>query len=201
MEFSTFSPNVPYPPWSLEPDTLILEFLLLITSLPSPPFAVSMTRTFFLYSVIPALLPTAYRTTSSYRQVFLCPVRALRYYLQRTRTHRRAKRRLFISVNESYDRDIIKNTISRWIVTTIRQAYRSLDFQLPTASIMTHEVRAVSASLSPLYVVFSMVKIMEAAFWKNPATFIHFYLRDVRAHRQDGSYGIASMVLAQAASA
>ncbi|XP_076440473.1 uncharacterized protein LOC143279970 isoform X2 [Babylonia areolata] len=41
--------------------------------------------------------------------------------------------------------------------------------------------------------------IMDAAYWKNPATFIDFYLRDVACLRDDGSRGIASVVVAQQA--
>ena len=105
-------------------------------------------------SVMSALLPAAYRNTSPYRQVFLFPFGALRYYLQRTRTHHRTKRRLFISVYESYDRDIIKDTIfsldSYYNTTDLQK----LDLQLPTGPVKAHEVRAVSASLALVRGVF-----------------------------------------------
>ena len=70
-----------------------------------------MTRTIFLYFRHVCTTACCVPDHIAVPTGFLCPVRALRYYLQRTRTHHRAKRRLFISVYESYDRDFIKNTI------------------------------------------------------------------------------------------
>ena len=46
--------------------------------------------------------------------ICLCPVRALNIYLLRTQSQRAGKRRLFISLNDKYSKDIQKGTISRW---------------------------------------------------------------------------------------
>ena len=40
---------------------------------------------------------------------------------------------------------------------------------------------------------------MEAAYWKNEATFLYFYLCDVRRRREDGSFGVTAAVVAQSA--
>jgi hypothetical protein len=56
----------------------------------------------------------------------LCPVRALMFYVDRTRppTVRRGRQHLFISYVEGYSKDIAPATISRWIVSTIKLAYQ-----------------------------------------------------------------------------
>ena len=55
----------------------------------------------------------------------LCPVRALRVYLRRSRPLRSPSlRRLFVSYNPSYDEDISKVTLARWISETIKRAYK-----------------------------------------------------------------------------
>ena len=171
-----FTLSVPYPPRSLGPRTITWESRLPIvipalTSIRGPD-----DTDYFLYSVMSALLPAAYQTTSSYLGATL---------RQRVWSFRPRHR---------------WSTISLGMGLTFRQAYRSLDLQLPMDPIKAHEVRAVSDSLALVRGV-SLSRILKAAFWKAPATFIHYYLRDVRAHRQDGSYGISSMVLAQAATA
>ena len=57
----------------------------------------------------------------------LCPVRALKVYLNRTKDRRNGPlRRLFVPVNESRHRDIVKTTLSRWISALIKAAYADL---------------------------------------------------------------------------
>ena len=58
--------------------------------------------------VIPALSGGKGRSGS-----FLCPVRALRIYLRRTRNFRKGRERLFISYVKSYEKEICPSTISR----------------------------------------------------------------------------------------
>lgn len=53
----------------------------------------------------------------------LCPVRALRIYLRKTKNFRRGRKRLFISYVKSYDKEICPSTTSRWIVDNVRFAY------------------------------------------------------------------------------
>lgn len=43
------------------------------------------------------------------------PVRALRFYLDRTRDLRQGKQRLFISYMPGFTRDVTTNTVPRWI--------------------------------------------------------------------------------------
>ena len=66
--------------------------------------------------VIPALAPTLDRSLKSDRS--LCPVRALRYYLDRTSDLRQHKELVFVSFKKGFDKDISPATISSWIKQT-----------------------------------------------------------------------------------
>ena len=124
----------------------------------------------------------------------LCPVRALKFYLDRTKAVRtQTHRRLFISYNLDYTSDISLQTLSRWLREVIKQAYLSSAI---TVTPRVHEIRAWAASLAFKHSV-PLTTILEAAFWKSESTFIHYYLRDVRRLRHDGSFGVASAVVAQ----
>lgn len=98
------------------------------------------------------------------RDIFLCPVRALRSYLARTKSFRRAKRRLFVSFNPKYCSDVAKGTVSRWFLDLIKLAYARSLVRLPDNPIRAHELRAISSSLAVVKGV-PLVKVMASAFW------------------------------------
>ena len=63
--------------------------------------------------VIPALAPSLDKELKEDRS--LCPVRALRYYLDRTKDLRKGKDLVFVSFRKSFEKDIVPATISSWI--------------------------------------------------------------------------------------
>eukprot|EP00745_Piridium_sociabile_P014347 TRINITY_DN2118_c0_g1_i2.p1 TRINITY_DN2118_c0_g1~~TRINITY_DN2118_c0_g1_i2.p1 ORF type:complete len:1001 (-),score=88.55 TRINITY_DN2118_c0_g1_i2:57-3059(-) len=132
------------------------------------------------------------------RDRFLCPVRCLRRYLKRTRSFRSTRRRLLLSWNENYTEDIRRSTISRWLGYVIRAAYAKSEVDLAVFAPRPHEIRAWAASLAFIHTG-NMNELLDAAYWKSPGTFIDYYLRDVSRLREDGSWGIASVVVAQQA--
>ena len=67
--------------------------------------------------VIPALAPTLDKSLKGDRS--LCPVRALRYYLDRTSDLRQNKEFVFVSFKKGFDKDISPATISSWIKQTV----------------------------------------------------------------------------------
>ena len=67
--------------------------------------------------VIPALAPTLDKSLKSDRS--LCPVRALRYYLDRTSDLRQHKELVFVSFKRGFDKEISPATISSWIKQTV----------------------------------------------------------------------------------
>ncbi|XP_038065583.1 uncharacterized protein LOC119735737 [Patiria miniata] len=105
-----------------------------------------------------------------------CPVRALKWYIDRTKTLRSGHSQLFITTTPPY-RPASRDTISRWLVTAIKSAIDS-----PTTdsvgSVHAHEVRAASTSWA-FFKGVSIKDITQAACWKTPNTFTECYLKDV----------------------
>ena len=113
--------------------------------------------------VIPALAPTLDRSLKSDRS--LCPVRALRYYLDRTSDLRQHKELVFVSFKKGFDKDISPATISSWIKQT-----ELSDHQAHTLhQVKAHDVRAFAASKAFQSGV-SLEQILSACHW---------YLKDV----------------------
>ena len=80
--------------------------------------------------VIPARAPTLDKSLKSDRS--LCPVRALRYYLDRTSDLRQHKELVFVSFKKGFDKDIFPATISSWIKQTVILCYELSDHQAHT---------------------------------------------------------------------
>ena len=77
--------------------------------------------------VIPALAPTLDRSLKSDRS--LCPVRALRYYLDKTSYLRQNKELVFVSFKKGFDKEISPATISSWIKQTVILCYELLCYE------------------------------------------------------------------------
>ena len=94
--------------------------------------------------VITALAPTLDRYLKSDRS--LCPVRALRYYLDRTSDLRQNKV-VFVSFKKGFDKDISPATISSWIKQTVILCYELSDQEAHTLhQVKAPDVRAFAAS-------------------------------------------------------
>ena len=79
----------------------------------------------------------------------LCLVRALRYYLDKTKELRENKHLLFISFKDGFSKDIQRSTISSWLKQTVILVYESSDVESRTLSnVKTHDVRSMAASLA-----------------------------------------------------
>ena len=57
----------------------------------------------------------------------LCPVRALRLYLDRTKQCSSGKHLLFLSLRPNFARDVARSTISHWIMHTIKFCFEGAD--------------------------------------------------------------------------
>ena len=77
--------------------------------------------------VIPALAPTLDKSLKSDRS--LCPIRALRYYLDKTADLRQNKELVFVSFKKGFDKDISPATVSSWIKQTVILCYELSDQQ------------------------------------------------------------------------
>ncbi|KAL8590051.1 hypothetical protein ACOMHN_034282 [Nucella lapillus] len=122
--------------------------------------------------------------------ITLCPVRAVKYYWDRTRSLRTTQRRFFISLRAGRSKDISAATISRWISQTIRSAYTQAHLDVSSVQPRAHEVRSIATSAAFQYSL-SLRDVLEAAYWRSENPFINFYLRDFRTKRADGTKGIS----------
>ena len=127
--------------------------------------------------IIPALAPTLDKSLKGDRS--LCPVRALRYYLDRTSDLRQNKELVFVSFKKGFDKDISPATVSSWIKQTVILCYELTDQQALTLhQVKAHDVRAFAAS-KVFQSGISLDQILSACHWKSHNTFTQFYLKDV----------------------
>ena len=123
--------------------------------------------------VIPALAPSLDRSLKGDRS--LCPVRALRYYLDRTTDLRQNKELVFVSFKKGFDKDISPATISSWIKQTVILCYELSDQEaLSLHQVKAHDVRAFAASKA-FQSGISLDQILSACHWKSHNTFTQFY--------------------------
>ena len=94
--------------------------------------------------VIPGLAPTLDRSLKADRS--LCPVRALRYYLDRTSDLRQSKELIFL-FKKGFDKEISPATTSSWIKHTVILCYELSDQEvLILHQVEAHDVRAFATS-------------------------------------------------------
>ena len=127
-----------------------------------------------LKTIADFLAPTLIKSLKGDR--FLCPVRALRYYLDRTSDPRQNKELVFVSFKKGFDKDISPVTISSWIKQTVILCYElsSLQEALTLHQVKAHEVRAFAASKAFQSGV-SLEQILSDCYWKSHNTFTQFY--------------------------
>ena len=127
--------------------------------------------------VIPALAPTLDRSLKSDKS--LCPVRALRYYLDRTSELRQNKELVFVSFKKGFNKEISPATISSWIKQAVILCYELSDQESHTL----HQVKALDvwafAASEAFQSGVSLDQILSACHWKSHNTFTQFYLKDV----------------------
>ena len=127
----------------------------------------------------------------------LCPVRALRFYLDRTKDLRGSRSLLFISFKKGHTPDIRPATLSSWLKQTILLCYKQADQQaLDLVQVKAHDIRAFAASKA-FYGGVSVDQIMQACHWKAHNTFTNFYLKDLTWSDTDNNMYLGPVVAAQ----
>ena len=127
----------------------------------------------------------------------LCPVQALRYYLDRTKDLRGSRSLLFISFKKGHTSDIRPATLSSWLKQTILPDYKQADQQaLDLVQVKVHDIRAFVASKA-FYGGVSVDQIMQACHWKAHNTFTNFYLKDLTWSDTDNNMYLEPIVAAQ----
>ena len=122
----------------------------------------------------------------------LCPVRALRRYLDMTSSCRPSCERLFVSPGGSR-REVSKNSISHWIRRVISRAYAESGVPVPRP--LARETRGLGPSLL-FKKNFSVEAVLKAGTWRRQSTFSKFYLRDLASRTLD-TYHLGPVVAAQ----
>ena len=144
--------------------------------------------------VIPALAPSLDKSLKDDKS--LCPVRALRYYLDRTKDLRTGKELVFVSFRKSFQKDIVPATVSSWIKQTVLLCYQLSDEEVQTLhQVQAHDVRAFAASKAFQGGV-SLDQILSACHWKAHNTFTQFYVKDL-AWADSELYHLGPVVAAQ----
>ena len=115
----------------------------------------------------------------------LCPVRALRAYLERTRNLRDEEVRNLFLAPRNPSRAASKNALAYFLKSTILEAYKNMSEDTARLYRVTpHEIRAVSASLSFAHNL-SIDAVLEAAQWRSNTVFTSHYLKDVSIEYQN----------------
>ena len=125
----------------------------------------------------------------------LCPVRAVRRYLDRTAAQRPRCERLFVTAGRS-KKEISKTTVCFWLRKTISRAYELSGTDLPVLAPRARETRGIAPSLI-FKKNFAVDQVLKAGTWHKHTTFTRHYLRDL-AHRSLETFRLGPVVAAQA---
>lgn len=143
---------------------------------------------------IPALSPIVEASDEPQRK--LCPIRALKVYLQITKAKRGMKRKLFIAHKANFAGEIHANTISGWLRKVITLAHEDVPEETRTRlRIKAHSIRSVASSWAFQKNV-SLQNIMDACSWSSHNTFTSYYLKDM-ALEEEGMFHLGPVVAAQ----
>ena len=132
---------------------------------------------------IPALTTIVYRQFKEDRT--LCLVRALRYYLDRTKDLRWSLPLLFITFKKGYTSDITPATLSSKLKLC---CYKQADqLSLDLVQVKAHDIRVFAASKA-FYGGVLVDQIMQAFHWKAHNRFPNIYLKDLTWSDNDNMY-------------
>ena len=99
----------------------------------------------------------------------LCPVRAVKVYLDRTASHRPRCERLFVTAGRS-KKEIVKTTVSFWLRKTISRAYELSGTALPVPAPRARETRGIAPSIL-FRKNFAVDQVLKAGTWHRHTTF------------------------------
>ncbi len=103
----------------------------------------------------------------------LCPVRALRHYVDRTQSFRTSDQLFVCHGGWQKGNAISKQRMAHWIVNAITLSYQAQCVPCPFR-LRAHSTRSVASSWA-LARGFSLTDICRAAGWATPKTFARFY--------------------------
>ncbi|XP_073687910.1 uncharacterized protein [Garra rufa] len=152
-----------------------------VTLLPNPAFVPKVSDSAYNCSALElrAFYPPPFSSEEERKLHTLCPVRALRFYVNRTQSFRKNDQLLVSWATHCKGKPISSQRLSHWMVEAIELAYTSMGLQAPEG-LHAHSTRGISTSWA-LFKGISVGDICAAASWASPHTFIRFYRLDVTA--------------------
>nr|XP_054595475.1 uncharacterized protein LOC129162961 [Nothobranchius furzeri] len=143
---------------------------------PNPAFVPKVVGSFSPI-ILTAFYPPPFSSPEEERWHKLCPIRALKEYVNRTENLRRGDQ-LFVSWGgPRKGKPVTKQRLSHWIAEAISMAYSCQGIQAPVG-LRAHSTRGLSASWA-LFRGLSIQEICAAASWASPLAFARFYKLDV----------------------
>lgn len=146
---------------------------------PNPAFQPKVIAAGFKSTVITlsAFCPPPFGSEEEERLHLLCPVRAIRTYVERTGSFRRSNQLFVCYGSQAEGKALSKERLSKWIVEAISLAYSELG-RTPPQGVRAHSTRGVATSWALLQGV-SVEDICAAASWTSSHTFVRFYSLDM----------------------
>jgi hypothetical protein len=142
------------------------------------------------FSATPIFLPYISKSELRARRLS-CPVRALKWYVDRTQTVRNDIEQLFITNVKPY-RPAAKSTLAGWLVDVIVSS-GAVQHPNQQGKPRAHSVRAYSSSWA-FAKGLSVADIINTVCWKTETTFISAYLKEIGTTTQKGQYARCVLV-------
>ena len=139
-------------------------------------------------------VPALSNLSTSHSGRLLCPVRAVRCYLDCTAAHRPRCERLFVTAGRS-TKEISENTVSFWLQKTISRPYQLSGRSVPDPPPRARETRGIAPSLL-FKKNLAVAQVLKAGTRSRHTTFPRHYLRDL-AHWSVVTFHLVPVVAAQ----
>ncbi len=153
--------------------------LVKVTLRPRPGYIPKVLSTSFRSQVVTlhSFHPPPFASSEDERLHMLCPVRALKLYVDRSKVWRKSPQLLICFGAGRRGLSTSKQRISHWVRDAISLAYEARELPSPL-SLRAHSTRGVASSQA-LFRGVPLEDICVAAGWSSPHTFVRFYNLDV----------------------
>ncbi len=153
--------------------------LVKVTLRPRPGYIPKVLSTSFRSQVVTlhSFHPPPFASSEDERLHMLCPVRALKLYVDRSKVWRKSPQLLICFGAGRRRLATSKQRISHWVRDDISLAYEARELPSPL-SLRAHSTRGVASSQA-LFRGVPLEDICVAAGWSSPHTFVRFYNLDV----------------------
>ncbi len=153
--------------------------LVKVTLRPRPGYIPKVFSTSFRSQVVTlhSFHPPPFASSEDEKLHMLCPVRALKLYVDRSKVWRKSSQLLVCFGAGCRGLATSKQRISHWVRDTISLAYEARNLPSPL-SLRAHSTRGVASSQT-LFRGVPLEDICVAAGWSSPHTFVRFYNLDI----------------------